>query len=509
MRRRDIAKALALSSGSVVLSREVAAQACTPPCYPVTTAETAASVTPTNYTYPPGNLLRYGADPTGVAVSDSAMVQALAVVAANAQNGGKIYLPANPDKPSTANYYLFNNPWILNQLSGVTIYGDGGATGGAGPATKVVYAGTGTAHFIQMTSAAGCKIQQMQLVNSSNSFTGALIRCGNDGTHGDSALCAVEDVTFIATSSSYHLDLDKCIEFTARRCNFANGAVSVFGQHVNSYSNVIKFYECQWTNCAATPVNYGGESWLFDTCTFEPLSNGRASAFGSLATTPCVGLTFINCWFGDANVAGGTWVTVFGAGFTFTGGNYVSTVNPTGVSYGISLFGVNGFTITGNAFVGIYGAINFGPSNGTSGSNCRGGVIQANAFDNVTDILISPIYADTSTVINPNSPLLPGYGRFYSYGSTGTPGWEYGPNGLLDLWGATSVTSGTPVAVAFSALGIPGFSFSMASPPQLGIVPGAAGNVSYIVPGTIGLGGFSLNCTGSGVNTVYWRCKGY
>ncbi len=51
MRRRDIAKALAISAGPVILSREAAAQTCTPPCFPRTNAEVAAGVTPTNYAY--------------------------------------------------------------------------------------------------------------------------------------------------------------------------------------------------------------------------------------------------------------------------------------------------------------------------------------------------------------------------------------------------------------------------------------------------------------------------
>jgi len=40
--------------------------------YPITAAEIAASVTPTNYFYPAYTLLRYGADPTGVSDSTTA-----------------------------------------------------------------------------------------------------------------------------------------------------------------------------------------------------------------------------------------------------------------------------------------------------------------------------------------------------------------------------------------------------------------------------------------------------
>lgn len=49
--------------------------------YPRTAAEIAASVTPTTYVYPPGNVLRYGADPTGA--SDSAPAIQAAINALN------------------------------------------------------------------------------------------------------------------------------------------------------------------------------------------------------------------------------------------------------------------------------------------------------------------------------------------------------------------------------------------------------------------------------------------
>ena len=55
--------------------------------YPRTTAEIAAGVTPTNYAYPPGDVRRYGADPTGVADSTEAFTNALAYVAALTANG--------------------------------------------------------------------------------------------------------------------------------------------------------------------------------------------------------------------------------------------------------------------------------------------------------------------------------------------------------------------------------------------------------------------------------------
>lgn len=112
MRRRDIAKALALSAGPVVLSREVSAQTCNPPCYPRTAAEVAALVTPVDNTYPPGSpfldVRRYGADPSGVNDSTSA-IQAAIMVATQVvstagglpYSGGIVFIPPGTYKISS------------------------------------------------------------------------------------------------------------------------------------------------------------------------------------------------------------------------------------------------------------------------------------------------------------------------------------------------------------------------------------------------------------------------
>lgn len=392
--------------------------------YPRTPAEIAAGVTPTSYAYAPLNLLRYGADPTGVAASDSAMTRALAVCAVSAQNGGRIYLPANP--PS--GFYLFANPIILNQASGITIYGDGACTAGAGPATVVKYSGTGSTHFIQLTSALGCKIQGMQIVNTSGSFTGAMVRCGNDGVMGhlDSTFCAVQDVTFNATSSCYHLDLNKCIEFQAERCNFAGGAASVKGQQSGGYANDISFYDCQWLGCASTPVLNGGQTWAFYSCTFEALSNGQAGGF-AYNGFDTLGITFRDCWFGDVSVAGGIWLNLAADGLVLSGNLFSGE---TGNTYAVQLNNCLGFEIKGNCFTQLTTAINFG----TPTSN--GGDITGNYFDpSVTNIYGTLANAGNKINFNPNNTLVGA-----NTSSQSTSGWELSPNGVIRQWGTIAVT---------------------------------------------------------------------
>ena len=63
--------------------------------YPQTAAELAASVTPTNYGYAPGDVRRYGADPTGVADSTTAINNAILVALAATHGGDVIFGPGD------------------------------------------------------------------------------------------------------------------------------------------------------------------------------------------------------------------------------------------------------------------------------------------------------------------------------------------------------------------------------------------------------------------------------
>lgn len=86
------------------------------PTYPQTADEISASVTPTNLTYPAGNVLRYGADPLGSVDSTAAVTRASAAL--NAIHGGTIYFPSGIYKVTAVTISRAAN-----------VYGDGiGAT---------------------------------------------------------------------------------------------------------------------------------------------------------------------------------------------------------------------------------------------------------------------------------------------------------------------------------------------------------------------------------------------
>lgn len=81
MRRRDLSKVmLAWTAVAPVSEARTSSQtACVAPCYPPTPAEAVNHVPPSDLSFPPGNVLRWGADPTGQADSTAALQNAVNV----------------------------------------------------------------------------------------------------------------------------------------------------------------------------------------------------------------------------------------------------------------------------------------------------------------------------------------------------------------------------------------------------------------------------------------------
>lgn len=97
-----------------------------------TSLEVAAGVTPTNYFYPPGNVMRYGADPTGVADSTTAITNAIAT-------GHNTTFPAG-DFKTTAPIIIDESLWFDGSGSCAA---DDDASGNPGPnTTRILYTGT-------------------------------------------------------------------------------------------------------------------------------------------------------------------------------------------------------------------------------------------------------------------------------------------------------------------------------------------------------------------------------
>jgi hypothetical protein len=456
-----------------------------------TAAEIAAGVTPTNYAYAPGDVRRYGADPTGTSASDTALSNAIAVCGTA---GGTIRAPAGT--------YKFASAINLNQKTSIVIQGDGAATGGASPATVFQYTGTGSGVWITMNSSVGVQFRGIQFVHTQASFTGTYIQCNNDGSHGDPHDCGLFDCTLGQNvgTGTIHLDLNKCIIFTAERCEFSYGNPSVKLAQSGGYSNVIRFRDCTWASNYVAPVqNIGAaaQAILFEGCTFENLTNNTGAAVLSAASSAIFdGISFHGCWFGDVtSTSACSWIDIYGAGLVFTG-NYISG-NQTGTT-GITLRQFAGSKILGNTPVSLLNFVNFAVA------NCLNAEISGNPANNVTNFVANGNNVPTGSLIwysnfgisNPPSS---------NHGAFGNNGCRVNADGTIEQWGSASVTIGTPLSVTFATNGL--------------AFPNACWQVVCgfgTFPGTDTVGATSISATGftistggtAGTATVYWRALG-
>jgi hypothetical protein len=450
--------------------------------HPRTTAEEAGSVTPENDYYEPYDLRRYGADPTGATVSDRAMASAITVCGAS---GGTIRAPAG--------HYTFASQINLANKRSILVTGDAAATGGAQPATRFTYVGGDDRVFINLNSAVGCQLRGLQISHRDPHYTGTYVKCSNSGTN-DPSFCALIDCVLGSNAGhgNLHLDLDKCIDFTAERCHFSYGNPSVRGQmpQGRGYSNVIRFRDCEWNACHAPPVQDGGQAWTFTACTFEGLLSGGAGALYTSPDTFFNALTITGCWFGDAR-APGKWLDIFGNGIHISG-NYIS--GNTAGAIGIALRGCVGVQIAGNLFDQLLAGVDF------SAGPCRDIVVQGNVAN-----LVKTGFSNTDNI--PTGSLV--WGPNYGLGAPGnrhqkvaSDGYEADAgSGILRQWGAAPLREGAARQTIAFPLKFPTQCYSvvatLSSPPGVAYVSRIdAASFETAVQGTIGAA------------TLYWQAIG-
>ncbi|MDR5728329.1 MAG: right-handed parallel beta-helix repeat-containing protein [Terriglobia bacterium] len=159
--------------------------------YPITAAETAASVTPTNYRYPPGNVIRYGADPTGAADATAAINAALTC-------NSSVYVPAGTYKCSAT----------LTMLSNQLLYGDG--------SSSILQFASGALTNITMSGIAESIVRNLKV---SVTGTGSASETGGVYLFG-STNCTIEEVEFQGCNWS-GVWLDGAANYnTVRKCYF-------------------------------------------------------------------------------------------------------------------------------------------------------------------------------------------------------------------------------------------------------------------------------------------------
>jgi hypothetical protein len=528
--------------------------------YQVHPAESAVGLTAWSLTFgfDPLDIRRYGGDPTGVTLSDTALATALSVIGST---GGRVRFPG----PNAL--YKVANQYSVNSTHGITFEGDATPGSAATNGTVLLYTGT-AAPWISAAGASGFLIANMSLQHSNASFTGRYVKYGAVGLS-PASFCGLRNASVGSpTSNTIHLDLDETITFSAEGCLFIGGNPSISGQGyatftgsisgttltvsggiagptpievgmmitgagissstkiialgtgtggvgtytVNNsqtvgseamvglaFSNVVGFKNCEWTSSGPNgSLAYGGQAWTFENCDLEATSAGVAQAFGTTTQAPCDGLTFKGCWFGDVTSGSGTFISFSGHGLSITGCYAAGSAT----SNFVQLTSASGVNIAANSINAFNGVVAF------ADANCQAVVAAPNFLSGIGSLIINPANAPANLVYNPNyatnisSPLAPPAG----IGAQANNGFRTDVNGVLEQWGQATVTTGTPLAVLFATNGK-----NYASAPwvvQVTVVtPSGANNTAYVtLPANTG---FTLNVNGTaGSNTVYWRSLG-
>lgn len=175
------------SIGATLLSQSVIGQF----LYPQTAAEAAAGVTPTNYFVEPGNVRRYGAVGDGV-TNDTAAIQAAINVAAAANSGRSVFIPAG-------RWVVFGT---LIVASGVTVYGESsGSEYYVGSPYSTVSgsqlykpnSGSSNGPIVQLDT--GSSIRSLYLLHSKvNGATTGIVRFGGTATSDVCYYASAKDV---------------------------------------------------------------------------------------------------------------------------------------------------------------------------------------------------------------------------------------------------------------------------------------------------------------------------
>ena len=184
--------------------------------YARTAAEIAAGVTPTNYSYPPGDVRRYGGDPTGVNDSTAAVQNALNVAL---QGSSDVYIGPN------CNYLIGAVSITLTSSSGTTGLRIKGAAGGG---SKLTLNGTPAALItIQGATPTGTPSQSQFVFENVSIYTPTAQSGVTALTLLGLAWWRLVNV-YIAGGFGIALSLSSALTGTIESCEFLGGGTGIY-----------------------------------------------------------------------------------------------------------------------------------------------------------------------------------------------------------------------------------------------------------------------------------------
>lgn len=302
--------------------------------YPQTAIESAQNVTPTNYFYPSGNILRYGADPTGVSKSTTALINAIKSVgdisvsinSVTTFTGGIVYLPRGT-------YVIdYSQTGLLITTIGLVLKGEGAQyfNDYKAPATAIIVDGSGSSSTDYVFKASTTEnargfVAEDIAFQYKNGFAGDYFYWGAAGF-------MLERCSFSATALSPTYPTT------------CNSFLRMFnGHHYRLHS--IVFSDAQWAIIIDNALAANTNDWSILGCNFYDFAAGFIKNTGS----GVLGMDIGGCGFDPItiNPTDGVVLSIVGGsihGCTFAGSNNTSCP----VNSWLSIDGE--VSVTGNVF---------------------------------------------------------------------------------------------------------------------------------------------------------------
>lgn len=387
----------------------------------------------------------------------------------------------------------------FDSATGLQIEGDGAIS------TTILRCTSSTSSDgIKLRSTFDCTASYITFDHSSASFTGYLVELNHKPSSGTDTQgmfffrCTFGSQAFNKFTAK-GVNLDKATLCTFVGCKFVSLLRPVDGQNPagGSYSNGMRFLQCQFAENVGYALNHLGEQWTAQDCNFQASTDGAQRIAFSASPVSWQALNFINCGVYDALAAGSAYLNLgTGQGLNVSGGMWggrsdlgsSTLLNATGAITGISFKTTRASLFTNFAVAGIAG---------NSGWDFSGG----NAFVNIGALIVNPLNVDGLT-FDLNSPNV---SRGTLPATSGANSLRYNQDGSMEMTGfVTAVAAGASVAVPFPIANFPNacwdVQLTLQSPATTSNVPSLVGSPTPT--------GFSVFIAGTGNSTLRWRAIG-
>lgn len=270
----------------------------------------------TNLLFPPVNVLTYipttehAAIRNFTATTDLSSYINTAIAAVQSAQGGTLVFPKG--------LYPIASTIGQSGLRNVVIRGEGGLdlTYAGNTGTVIKFTGTGAGNIVNLQDHRGVWVRDLQVVYTSNSFTGTMFNCVTTFQTGCGS--GFENVQCYQITNNGHTAgqcfyLRNNVDVTWRNCYVSHASIGWLGLFnadataPTNETNIIRLYNCTAIALTLAAIVNPIIGWSCYGCNFEP-SDTNAPA-GILATGAHIikNFSMYSCVFADAQ-ANGTWI---------------------------------------------------------------------------------------------------------------------------------------------------------------------------------------------------------